>query len=140
MFVTDWAVFWSAASAIATAIAAIIAILAMLRWRKQDELKAKMAFKLAIADYKYFLMQMPSSLNSEDLRKEFQGEEKKLDDLLSACNNAWIATEDLLHSNKKVLSWWESILKTHRKYLNGSTEAEELLVYCDGILTLKFIF
>ena len=89
-----WATFWSAASAIATAVAALIAAWAMFRWKKQDELKAKMAFKLAIADYKYLILQMPPQLDTDELRDKHSNDIKKLTDLLSACNHAWLVTEN----------------------------------------------
>lgn len=136
----EWAIFWAAASAIATAVAAFIALWAMFRWKKQEELKAKMAFKLAIADYKYLLMQMPSQINTEDLRNKYPKERKKLTDLLSACNHAWLVTEDLLLSNELIISNWRNILTTHGHYLQGSRRSEELIMFCDVILKQKFIF
>ncbi|ELQ6218467.1 hypothetical protein ACX4ER_003385 [Cronobacter dublinensis] len=136
----EWSTFWSAASAIATAVAALIAVWAMFRWKKQDELKAKMAFKLAIADYKYLLMQMPNQLNNEDLRNKYSSERKKLNDLLSACNHAWLVTEDLLYSNDVIVSNWQNILGAHGQYLQGFRYSEELVIFCDVILTRKFIF
>ncbi|HBO0728143.1 hypothetical protein [Enterobacter hormaechei] len=135
-----WSTFWSAASAIATAVAALIAIWAMFRWKKQDELKVKMAFKLAIADYKYLLLQMPPQLNSDDLRNKHFNEKKELNSLLSACNTAFIITEGLLLPNDLVVTSWRNILETHRHYLQGTRKSEELIMYCDAILRQKFIF
>ena len=135
-----WSTFWSAASAIATAVAALIAAWAMFRWKKQDELKAKMAFKLAIADYKYLILQMPPQLDTDELRDKHSNDIKKLTDLLSACNHAWLVTENLLHSNDVVVSSWQNILDTHGKYLQGFRYSEELVMYCDAILARKFIF
>lgn len=135
-----WSTFWSAASAIATAVAALIAVWAMFRWKKQDELKVKMAFKLAIADYKYLLLQMPPQLNSDDLRNKHSNEKKELNGLLSACNTAFIITEGLLLPNDLVVTSWRNILETHRHYLQGTRKSEELIMYCDAILRQKFIF
>ncbi|HCI6897063.1 TPA: hypothetical protein NPP64_003448 [Klebsiella pneumoniae] len=136
----DWATFWSAASAIATTAAALIAVWAMFRWKKQDELKAKMAFKLAIADYKYLILQLPDQFDKEDLRDKYSNERKKLTDLLSACNHAWLVTEDLLLSHDLIVSNWRNILDTHAHYLQGSRQSEELVIFCNAILTKKFIF
>ncbi|MEZ3498986.1 hypothetical protein [Pantoea sp. KPR_PJ] len=136
----SWSTFWSAASAIAPAAAAIIAVWAVFRWKKQDELKAKMAFKLSISDYKYLLLQSPGRLASEELRKEYKDNEIKRNNLLSGGNNVWIMTEDLLHANKTVVLYWTCILENHRLYLDGKLNAEGLIVFCDRILTLKFIF
>lgn len=135
-----WATFWSAASAIATAVAALIAVWAMFRWKKQDELKAKMAFKIAIADYKYLILLMPNQLDTEELRNKHSNDRKKLNDLLSACNHAWLVTEDLLHSNDAVFSNWLKILDAHGGYLQGARYSEELVMFCDAILVRKFIF
>lgn len=137
---TDWSTFWSAASAIATAVAAFIAVWAMFRWKKQDELKSKMAFKLAIADYKYLILQMPDQFNKEDLRNKYSNERKKLTDLLSACNHAWLVTEDLLLSNDLIVSNWRNIVNTHAHYLQGNRRSAELMIFCDAILSKKFIF
>ena len=136
----EWTTIWSAASAIATAVAAFIAVWAMFRWKKQDELKVKMAFKLAIADYKYQVMKMPHQLDTEELQKNHSNERKKLNDQLSACHHAWLLTEDLLLSNDAVMYNLQQILNTHGPYLQGTRRSEELMIYCDAILTQKFIF
>ncbi len=99
-----------------------------------------MAFKLAIADYKYLLLQMPPQLNSDDLRNKHFNEKKELNSLLSACNTAFIITEGLLLPNDLVVTSWRNILETHRHYLQGTRKSEELIMYCDAILRQKFIF
>jgi hypothetical protein len=136
----NWSVFWTAISAVSTASTAVIAAWAIFRWRKQDELKAKQAFKTAIADYSYALIKMPEKLNSDYLREKHAVDAQKLIDLLSACNHAWYLSEGLLESNKKVKECWESLFQKHKHYIGGTLSSSELGVHCIGILTEKFIF
>lgn len=136
----EWTTIWSAASAIATAVAAFIAVWAMFRWRKQEELKVKLSFKLAIASYSYQLTQMPEMLVGPALRSEQTNNAKKLSELLSACNNAWFACEGLLDDNKEVKSCWEYIFENNKKYLNGEIDSKSLGASCMGIVHKKFVF
>ncbi|VGI65326.1 Uncharacterised protein [Klebsiella pneumoniae] len=99
-----------------------------------------MAFKLAIADYKYLILQLPDQFDKEELRNKYSNERKKLTDLLSACNHAWLVTEDLLLSHDLIVSNWSNILDTHAHYLQGSRQSEELVIFCNAILSKKFIF
>nr|DAO00424.1 MAG TPA: hypothetical protein [Caudoviricetes sp.] len=92
----DWTVFWSAASAVFTGLTALIAVLAILRWRKQDELKAKLNFKMAVANYAFQLTQMPEKLDQPHVRHTQVDNCQQLTRLLSACNNAWMICEGLL--------------------------------------------
>ncbi|MBN3199742.1 hypothetical protein H5A20_13615 [Pectobacterium brasiliense] len=61
----DWQAFWSR-------ITALIARIALLSWRKQGQLKVKLAFKKAIADYANQLKKIASYRQSppEDQMKK----------------------------------------------------------------------
>jgi len=136
----SWATFWSAASAVFTLITALIALWAVFRWKKQDELKAKMAFKSAIADYSYILVQMSDNLFTAHLRSANALLAKQLVDKFAACQHAWFVTEGLLESNKKVIDEWEAIKIHHPLFLKGEVGNEELGSACISILHEKFVF
>ncbi|KLR40051.1 hypothetical protein [Enterobacter hormaechei] len=136
----NWNLIWSAVSAIFTCLTALVAIWAMFRWRKQEELKVKLSFKLAIASYSYQLTQMPEALVGPALRSEQVSNARKLSELLSACNNAWFACEGLLDDNKDVKSFWEYIFDNNKKYLNGEIDSKSLGAACMGIVHTKFVF
>lgn len=133
-----WANVWASISAIFTAAAVGVAGLALLRWRKQDELKAKFAFKKAIGDYAYQLIQLPPTLFTQDIQKNAE-KCQKLTDLLAACNYAWFMTEGII-TNKKVIQYWELLIGNHQKYLAGKMTSEDLGAACMGILNEKFVF
>ncbi|THD46296.1 hypothetical protein ERD95_16095 [Enterobacteriaceae bacterium ML5] len=136
----EWQTIWAAISAVFTAITALIAFLAMLQWRKQDELKAKLAFKKAISDYSLLLTQMPQQLNSPGLRHDAVPQCKELSVKLAACASAWWMLEGLLDSDKTVSSSWNYIFDNNSKYFTGELERSELGTHCMGILHAKFAF
>lgn len=135
-----WPTFWSAVSAIFTAITALIAFFAMYRWRKQDELKAKLEFKKAISRYSYLLTQLPQQLNQPHLRQAYAQQGQALIDALSVCDHAWLVSEGLMEGNKTVKDSWEYILDNNKNYINGTLHSSELGVRCMGILHEKFVF
>lgn len=136
----NWANFWSAISAISTAITALVAIVAIFRWRKQDELKAKMAFKVAIADYSFALLQLPEKL---DRPEQYQNNEegiRNLRDKYTACTQSWLVSENLMSKNKNVQENWFFIFSNHKNYLKGSIERKVLGACCVSILNEHFVF
>lgn len=143
----SWANIWAAVSAISTAITGIVASFALLRWRKQDELKAKMAFKTAIAEYAYVLVLLPNtlgddkealleSLNYPNLNENFENLKVKI----RACHNAWVAMEGLLEKNEVVNESWNFIYDNHSEYLLGKIKNKELGQRAMDILEEKFIY
>lgn len=136
----EWQTIWAAVSAVFTAITALIAFFAMLQWRKQDELKAKLAFKNAISDYSLLLTQMPERLNSAGLRHDAAPQCKELSAKLAACASAWWMLEGLLDSDKTVCASWNYIFENNGKYFTGELGRRELGTYCMGILHAKFAF
>lgn len=133
-----WANIWAAVSAIFTAMAAGVACWALFRWRKQDELKAKFAFKKAIGDYAYQLIQLPPVLFIQDMHKNTE-HCQKLTDSLAACNYAWLMTEGII-TNEKVKFSWELLFNNHQKYLAGKISSDDLGAACMTILKEKFVF
>lgn len=140
MYGWPWATIWAAISALFSMVAVGVAIWALLRWKKQDELKVKQNFKNAIADYAYCLMKLPESLEFEYQRVEYKEKIKELDSKFRACDYAWFATEGLLENNLSVNFFWKQIFDNHEHYLCGSLCSDEIGRYCMGILAEKFVF
>lgn len=136
----NWSTFWTAASAVFTFVTALIALWAVFRWKKQDELKAKLAFKSSIANYSYVLIQIPNRLDGPYVRKANASLCKELIDCYAASQNAWFITEGLLDSNVRVKSDWEIIMKHHSLFLNGNVDNSELGSACISILHERFVF
>ena len=136
----NWAIFWGAVSAIFTGLTAVIAVWAMLRWRKQEELKVKLNFKIAIADYSFQLTQMPITLNDPQISLASAEAAKKLNELLAACNNAWMICEGLLEDNKKVKESWNFIFDNNQMFFKGVIDSRPLGRACMAILMEKFVF
>lgn len=134
-----WTNIWAAISALATVATFCVAFLAMKRWSKQDELKAKLAFKQAVGDYAFQMIKMPEILFTKDLAK-YEDERKELMLLFHACLHAWLMTEGLLDSNKVVTACWEHFDSAHNAYLSGKKSNEQLYKYCEDILNEPFVF
>lgn len=136
----EWSTFWSALSALATLAALVVAFWAMLRWRKQDELKAKMAFKTSVSDYLNALLMLPEFIVDGHVRSSYKLEIKSLIESLAACHRAWLITEGLLQSNANVNDCWNKIFENHKHYISGNISSSVLGAYCMGILHERFIF
>lgn len=135
-----WVTIWAAISAIFTAGTASVAGLALARWRKQDELKAKMAFKQAIADYLYGLLLLPDDLSDAEVRKEYYDLIMSLITKFNQCRNTFLYCEDLLDEELEVLAHWNNIYKTHSVFLKGKEDSSVLHNACNSILKIKFVF
>lgn len=136
----EWSVFWSAVSAVFTGLTVLIAVWAMFRWRKQEELKAKLNFKMAVANYSFQLTQMPETLNNPVVRHANLDSTKRLNELLAACNNAWMICEGLLDDNAEVKENWSFIFNHNKLYFSGDLDSAILGQACIGILQNKFVF
>ncbi|HDX8961121.1 TPA: hypothetical protein RQO23_003695 [Klebsiella oxytoca] len=136
----DWTVFWSATSAVFTGLTVLIAGWAMLRWRKQEELKAKLNFKMAVANYAFQLTQMPEKLDQAHIRHAQVDNCQQLTRFLSACNNAWMICEGLLNKNEIVHGAWRYLFENNKSYIKGELTKSELGESCMVILNEKFVF
>lgn len=136
----EWSTFWSAVSAIFTALTAIIAIVAIYRWRKQDELKAKQAFKIAVSNYAFVLLKSPKVLSNAAHDPIDLDIAKQLVNHLNACYNAWLLTEGLLDKNSDVKKGWDYLFENHKHYLAGKITSDQLAQGCMRIMHAHFIF
>lgn len=136
----EWSTFWAAVSAISTILTVLIAAWAILRWKKQDELKAKLAFKMAIANYSFLLTQMPNNLGTPHVMHASIHNIKRLNELLSVCYNTWLICEGLLDDKGEVNVFWDFIFNNNKYFLNGEVDSSKLGACCMGILHEKFIF
>lgn len=135
-----WANVWASISAIFTALAVVVAWWAMLRWRKQDELKAKMNFKTAIGEYLVSCVSF-SVLNMHDANDDRipDNREKAYDDY-AACRHAWWMLEGLLDDDKEIKDAWDYINVNHTKFMNRQIKDEDLFSNCRIILRKKIVF
>ncbi len=136
----QWSTIWACISAIFSVATVGVAVWAMFRWRKQDELRVKLDFKKAIGAYSYHLTQLPNKLNAAHVRSSYSQRCQELTDLLGACNFAWLTTEGLVEENETVAECWNFIFENHQKYLLGEIEATEIGMRCMGIMHEKFVF
>lgn len=137
---SSWANIWASISSLFTALGVIVAVRVMCRWRNQEQLKAKMAFKQAIADYSYCLMHLPTKLQRNNITKEQSDKCKELVDRLSACHNAWLLSEGLMQKDRDIAEAWEFIFENHKNYLSGVLSNLVLGAHCTTILVKKFVF
>ncbi|WP_302378359.1 hypothetical protein [uncultured Enterobacter sp.] len=135
-----WATIWSGLSALFSSLTVLVAYWAILRWRKQDELKAKMAFKQAIADYFYGLLLLPVDFSDEKVRTDYYDLRMSLISKFSQCRNALLYCEGLLDGETEVLAHWNNIYHYHSLFLNGEEDSTVLHNACDGILKKRFVF
>ncbi|WP_337047091.1 hypothetical protein [Serratia liquefaciens] len=136
----NWATIWAAVSAVFSVVTVGVAVWAMLRWRKQEELKVKLDFKKAIGNYAHCLTQLPVELSSPYVRRNHAIRCQELTDLLGVCNFAWLTTEGLVDSNKTVNECWNFIFNNHQRYMTGEIESTEIGMKCMGIMNERFIF
>lgn len=115
-----------------------IAIYALFSWRRQEQLKTKLAFKNAIADYSNHLKKIASHHQRSTV-----GQSEKLEELFNACHHSLLVTEGLLENNKKVMDAWRIINNQVTQYMvvAGDPESiQKINVACDKILNAKFVF
>ncbi|HEY4437674.1 MAG TPA: hypothetical protein VGN40_16105 [Lelliottia sp.] len=136
IFNWPWATIWAAISALVAMATVAVAVWAMLRWRKQDELRVKLDFKKAVCEYAYALTQMPPSL--KNITEPAKTEELKK--IYGKCTFEWMACEGLLKTNKKVSENWAGLVSAHSEYLAGNVFTLVLMNHCLAIMDEKFVF
>lgn len=136
----NWSAVWAAISAFFAGLTAFIALWAMFRWRKQEELKAKLNFKMAIADYAFQLTQMPEKLDHAHIRHAQIDNCAELTRLLSACLNAWVICEGLLDKKENVVAAWDYIFENNKNYFQGALSKSAIGEKCIVILNERFVF
>lgn len=135
----QWSTIWAAISALFSIFAVGVAIWAMFRWRKQDELKAKLAFKTEIVKYRHYLWVL-----SSERSKKYDGHEGNterlilLENAFSDCQKAWVLTEGIITG--PVADHWKLIVLNHYKFLKGEVHTLDLIDSCELILQAKFVF
>ncbi|WP_231359836.1 hypothetical protein [Escherichia coli] len=135
-----WATIWSAVSALFTVAAVAVAFWAMNVWRQQEALKAKMALKLAVANYSNALSQLPISLGTPNIRIEKRAELRDLRSKLNAVSNAVLVCENMLESYPRVLSCCRSLQDIHKEYVRGIGNNIQAKYCCRLILSQQFVF
>jgi hypothetical protein len=135
-----WANVWAATSAFASVLTLIVALWALLRWRKQDELRVKLDFKKAVGDYAFHLTQMPANMGNPFVRNQQTDNAQELISLLGVCNFAWYMTEGMLDSNHQLVAHWNFIYENTQSYLSGEIPSSELGPHCMGVMNTKFVF
>ncbi|MEA3934119.1 hypothetical protein VBJ60_22920, partial [Enterobacter hormaechei] len=83
IYAWPWATIWAAISAIFTAATVGIAFCAMKEWKKQEQFKAKVNFKSAVAKYAYCLVALPSHLSPPGTTRDNPAKIDELTDLLA---------------------------------------------------------
>ncbi|ENT4819210.1 TPA: hypothetical protein U2Q33_000742 [Citrobacter farmeri] len=134
-----WGTIWAAVSAISTLSTVCVALWAMLRWRKQEELKVKLAFKQAIGDYSFQLVRMPVTIFTNELSKH-ENDMRRLSVLYHACIHAMAMTEMLLDENDVVSKNWDAFADAHTNYLLGKINSDDIDNICTNIINEPFVF
>lgn len=135
-----WANVWASISAIFTTLAVIVAWRAMLRWNKQDKLKAKQHFKSAISIYAWELTGMSNFIGEYPRNPNAVDNIDEINNLFYRCLSAWEMCEGELENNPKVTEHWNEIYKKHRDFVGGKVSSDELLVHCEQIRKERFVF
>ncbi|WP_320734086.1 hypothetical protein [Enterobacter kobei] len=135
-----WGTIWAAISALFTAATVGVAGWALRVWRQQEALKAKMALKMAVAEYSNALSQLPVNLESPKIRIEKRGELRELRHKLNAIQNAVLVCEDVLEEYPRVISCCHILPEIHKEYVRGSANHIPLKYTCKLILAEKFVF
>lgn len=135
-----WSNVWAAISATFTALAVIVAGWAMLRWRKQDELKAKMAFKTAIYEYLIGILSLPPEHKGVLSTGEDAKILKETLEKFTVCRHAWLMLEGLLENDKLIKASWDYLSENNGKFLSGEIGETLIIQSCSNIIGKKFVF
>jgi hypothetical protein len=112
----------------------------MFRWKKQDELKAKLNFKLYVSHYAACLASMPEKLDTAHVRNSVVAKCEELSAHLTACFTAKLVLEHLLDKEEEVGQAWDFIFKNNKNYFSGEMPKREIGEKCMVILHHPFVF
>lgn len=112
-----------------------IAFCAMKEWKKQEQFKAKVNFKSAVAKYAYCLVALPSHLSPPGTTRDNPAKIDELTDLLAEAAFAWFSLEGSLVDNKHVTESWLFINDNHIRYVDGEISYHEIHTHCANIVT-----
>ena len=115
-----------------------VAAIALFSWHRQEQLKTKLAFKNAIADY---LNQLKKTASHHQRHTVVQNQ--KSEELFNACYHALLATEGLLDNNKEVMEAWAILDNPVTQHLVSGGDRgsiQEINDACEKILNEKFVF
>jgi hypothetical protein len=140
IFSWPWSTIWGAVSAIFTAATAGVAWWVMRVWRQQEALKAKMALKMAVAEYSNALSQLPVNLASPQIRIEKRPEVRDLRIKLNAVMNSFLVCEHMLDRYPRVVSCCRSLPETHKEYVMGRDNNIQAKYICHLLLSQPFVF
>lgn len=116
----------------------VVAVVALFSWRKQEQLKVKLAFKNAIADYANQLKKIASHS-----QRPTEAQNQKLEELFNACHHALLITEGLLDNNQVVTKSWRIIKNQTTLYMivcGDDESSQNIQDACEEILNEKFVF
>lgn len=136
----SWANIWAAISAISTTLAVVVAAWAMLRWSKQDELKAKLDFKKQVCSYSNALATMPEIFTNTSEDDYFIDKIEASTKHYVTCCHLWITAEHTMKKNHYITKNFKIINDNHVSYITGKVEREVLLVACRNIMRSQFVF
>ncbi|HED3095550.1 TPA: hypothetical protein R4045_001085 [Citrobacter freundii] len=135
-----WANVWASISAIFTTLAVAVAGWALIRWKKQDELKAKMVFKTAVYEYLIGVLSLPSDHNGLRSTGEVAKNLKETMEKFTACRHAWLMLEGLLENDKLIKASWDYLSENNGKFLSGEIGETLIIQSCSNIIGKKFVF
>ncbi|QLZ60520.1 hypothetical protein HV079_15790 [Citrobacter freundii] len=134
-----WQTIWAALSAIFSMATVGVAVWAMFRWSKQDELKAKLEFKQGIARVGYCLSRMPDKIALSD-REKLKERLAELKGYMSQSTYAWLASEGLMNKYPDVVQNWTFIQHNIDDYYWGRMSRDPIGECCAAIMLQKFVF
>lgn len=140
IFNWPWPTIWAAGSAIFTAATVGVGFWAMRVWRQQEALKAKMALKMAVAEYSNAIKQLPVNLGTPQVRIEKRDALRDLRHKLNAIQNAFLLCENMLERYPRVISCCNSLPEEHKRYVRGKSNHIQIRYICHLILSENFVF
>lgn len=110
-------------AAIATAFAAIVAIVAMRSWRVQEKHKAFQKYKMSLEVYRIALTILPSDFSPLNSSQQFSSSDKHRNDAINSftkCSEAW-AGYSVHHISEEERKVWAALYSASNSYLYYGT-------------------
>ncbi|MEI7181352.1 hypothetical protein BSK71_07740 [Pectobacterium actinidiae] len=129
----------SCLAALATFFAAIVAILAMKSWKKQEKTKAYQKYKMSIEGFKAELNILSDSFSNKNSHSTYSGSDPLRPDAIRAfakCQVAWIGYE-IYSATQEQSHAWETLSNSANGYLFGGRKKNELLAPINTVLSIK---